>query len=53
VDMKTGAAALYTSHKFFLWDTRHADTQREVVFDRLTEDTSKVQGLLFLEWKLQ
>jgi hypothetical protein len=46
-------AVLYTIHKFFLWDTRFADARREVTFDRLTEDLSKVQGLLFLESKLQ
>jgi len=46
-------ASLYTIHKFFLWDTRYSDARREAVFDRLTEDISKVQGLLFLEWKPQ
>lgn len=34
-----------------LWDTRYSDSRREVVFDRATEDLSKVQGLLFLQWK--
>jgi hypothetical protein len=40
-------------HKFLLWDTRYSDSRREVVFDRTTEDASKVQGLLFLDAKLQ
>lgn len=35
-------------HKFLLWDTRFSDSHRAVVFDRQTEDPSKVQGLLFL-----
>jgi hypothetical protein len=51
-DMNSGSI-VYTTHKFFLWDTRYADSRREVVFDRLSEDVSKVQGLLFLEWKPQ
>lgn len=37
-------------HKLLLWDTRYSDSRREVVFDRTTEDLSKVQGLLFLQW---
>jgi len=52
VDRDSGSV-LYTIHKFFLWDTRYSDARREVVFDRLTEDAAKVQGLLFLEWKPQ
>lgn len=35
-------------HKFLLWDTRFSDSRRNVVYDRQTEDPSKVQGLLFL-----
>jgi hypothetical protein len=38
----------YVTHKFFLQDTRFSDSRREVTFDRVTEDGSKVQGLLFL-----
>jgi hypothetical protein len=38
----------YVTHKFFLQDTRFSDSRREVSFDRVTEDASKVQGLLFL-----
>lgn len=37
--------------KFLLWDTRYSDSRREVVFDRETDDLSKIQGLLFLQWK--
>jgi hypothetical protein len=36
-------------HKLLLWDTRYSDSRREVVFNRETDDWSKVQGLLFLE----
>jgi hypothetical protein len=36
-------------HKILLWDTRYSGSRREVVFDRTSEDLSKVQGLLFLE----
>jgi hypothetical protein len=35
-------------HKLLLWDTRFSDGHREVVFDRLTDDWGKVQGLLVL-----
>jgi len=52
VDPNSGVV-LYAIHKFFLWDTRYADSRRNVTFDRLTEDVSKVQGLLFLDWKPQ
>ncbi len=37
-------------HKLLLWDTRYSDLRRELVFDRTSEDLSKVQGLLFLQW---
>lgn len=36
-------------HKFLLWDTRFSDSRREVVFNRDTDDLSKVQGFLFVE----
>jgi len=42
-----GTINLYI-HKLLLWDTRYSDSRRAVVFDRTTEDPSKVQGLLFL-----
>jgi len=48
VDQSSGSVS-YTIHKIFLWDTRFSDSRREVIFDRLTEDISKVQGLLFLQ----
>jgi hypothetical protein len=40
-------------HKFLLWDLRYSDTRREVVFDRLTDDVTAVQGVLFLEAKTE
>jgi len=43
------AAVGYAIHKFFLQDARFSDLRREVIFDRLTEDLGKVQGLLFLQ----
>ncbi len=39
----------YAVHKFLLQDVRFSDARRSVSFDRLTEDLSKVQGLLFLQ----
>jgi hypothetical protein len=35
-------------HKLLLWDVRFSDEHREVVFDRLTDDWGKVEGLLVL-----
>jgi len=40
-------------HKLLLWDMRYSDSRREVVFNRDTDDTSKIQGLLFLQAELQ
>jgi hypothetical protein len=40
-------------HKFLLWDTRYADSRREVVFDRTIDAADKIQGLLFVDAKLQ
>lgn len=40
-------------HKFLLWDTRYSDERREVVFNRDTDDLSKVQGFLFVQFKAQ
>ena len=39
----------YAVHKFLLQDVRFSDARRSISFDRLTEDPSKVQGLLFLQ----
>lgn len=39
----------YAVHKFLLQDVRFSDARRTLSFDRLTEDPSKVQGLLFLQ----
>ena len=40
-------------HKFLLWDTRYYDSRREVVFNRETDDLSKVDGFLFVDVKSQ
>jgi hypothetical protein len=47
-DWSSGETAIVI-RKFLLWDTRFSDSRRSVVFDRETEDPSKVQGLLFLQ----
>jgi hypothetical protein len=38
----------YAIRKFLLLDTRYSDSHREVVFNRETDDWSKVQGMLRL-----
>lgn len=47
-DYSTGGI-VYVIHKYLLQDVRFSDSRREVSFDRVTEDPSKVQGLLFLQ----
>ena len=47
-DRTSGARSMYI-HKLLLWDTRFPDSRRTVVFDRETEDPTKVEGLLFLQ----
>ncbi|HXJ86917.1 MAG TPA: hypothetical protein VMS18_08890 [Candidatus Binatia bacterium] len=47
VDANGGVS--YVTDTFFLWNTRFSDSRREVSFDRKTEDSGKVQGLLFLQ----
>ena len=39
--------------KFLLRDTRYSDERRNVVFDRETEDATKVQGLMFLQLRME
>ncbi len=39
--------------KFLLWDVRFSDSRRAVVFDRDTDDLSKVEGFLFVDAKPQ
>ena len=39
--------------KLLLQDTRYSDSRREVVFTRGVDDTDKVQGFLFLQFKPQ
>ena len=48
VDYSSNETA-YAVHKFLLQDVRFSDSRRAVTFDRLTEDATKVQGLLFVE----
>jgi hypothetical protein len=47
VDNESGAR-MNAIHKLLLLDPRYSDERREVVFDRLTDDMSKVQGVLVL-----
>lgn len=51
-DLSDGAITMVI-RKFLLWDTRYSDERRNVVFDRETEDPTKVQGLLFLQWRME
>jgi hypothetical protein len=46
-DPVTGAQ-LNTILKFHLLDTRYSDSNRRVIFNRETDDWSKVQGLMRL-----
>lgn len=43
-----GATPQTTIHKFLLIDTRYSDFRRRVVFDRATDDLSRVQGMLYI-----
>jgi hypothetical protein len=43
-----GATAQTVIRKFLLLDTRYSDFRRRVVFDRATDDLSKVQGMLYI-----
>lgn len=47
VDYSTGTE-LDTIRKFLLLDTRYSDSRRATVFDRATDDASKIQGMLRL-----
>jgi len=53
VGSEEGAGAATLIRQFLLLDTRYSDSRRTVVFNRDTDDLSKVQGLLFLETKPQ
>jgi hypothetical protein len=49
-----GQGGMYTQlHKILLWDTRYSDARREVTFTLGTEDTGKVEGILFVQAALQ
>jgi len=47
VDYGTGVE-VDTIQKILLLDTRYSDSRRETVFDRATDDASKVQGMLWV-----
>jgi hypothetical protein len=49
----SGVSESTAIHKFLLWDTRFSDSRREVVFNRDTDDLSKVEGFLFADVKPQ
>ncbi len=39
--------------KFLLWDVRYSDSRRDVVFNRDSDDLTRIQGFLFVETKPQ
>ncbi len=43
----------YLIHKFSMQDPRYSDSRRRVTFDRVTQDASKIQGILFVKVALQ
>ncbi len=43
----------YLIHKFSLQDPRYSDSRRHRSFDRVTDNTSKIQGILFIQAALQ
>jgi hypothetical protein len=51
-DLSAGVTATVI-RKFLLWDTRCSDERRNVVFNRDTEDPSRVQGILFLQLRVE
>jgi hypothetical protein len=48
-DLTSGLSSTTVIHKLLLWDPRFADSRRDLVLDRATDELSKLQGLLFLE----
>ena len=52
VDNPYGAPS-FVIRKFLLWDTRYSDERRKILYDRETEDPSKVQGLLSLQFRME
>jgi hypothetical protein len=48
-DYDANGAVMYTIVTFRLIDTRYSDARREVVFNRETDDWTKVQGVLWVE----
>jgi hypothetical protein len=51
-DLSAGVTATVI-RKLLLWDTRYSDERRNVVFNRETEDPSRVQGILFLQLRVE
>lgn len=51
-DYSTNLAS-YAIDELLLIDTRYSDARRKVRFKRESQDLSRVQGVLFVEWKLQ
>jgi hypothetical protein len=49
----SGTSATTAIRKFLLIDTRYSDARRRAEFNRDTDDLSKIQGLLFVDVKLQ
>jgi hypothetical protein len=43
----------YLIHKFSMQDPRYSDSRRRVTFDRVTQDATKIQGILFVQAALQ
>jgi hypothetical protein len=50
---ESGGTTAAVIHKLLLWDTRFSDSRRAVVFDRDTDDVSKIQGFLLVDVKPQ
>ena len=48
-DYDVNGAVTYTILRFGLIDTRYSDARREVVFNRETDDWTKVQGFVWIE----
>jgi hypothetical protein len=48
-----GGGVYAVIHKLLLWDMRYSDARRSVIFNRDTDDASKLQGMLVVEAKLQ
>ncbi len=52
-DYDANGGVMDTILRFRLIDPRYSDARREVVFDRATDDWSRVQGMLWLSFATQ